>query len=239
MPFAPLSPPRLPPPDGRLPRAVLRWAFAGSGACLLTLLMLASLGLGARGWQPAALAPALAVLLRAPAPPLPQVSAASQAAQPGRPARLPTAARPTPADTHPAVLAVPAPAPQVTTPVTQAVAPAETQRLGAARTEARPTATQATTTTPPAQPTSNLAERCPTQVAPRFPAAAQADDITEGRVLTRLQLDAAGTVVGVEILSAEPAGYFEREVRHAALKWRCGATGQAETLRVPFHFELK
>ena len=239
MSFATLSPPCLLTLDGRRPRAALRWAFAGSSACLLTLLMLACLGLAVRGGQPAALAPALAVLLRAPAPARPQVSPTRRTPRPNRPAHQAPAALGTPANTHPAVLAMPVPTPQGAAPMTRGAETAEPTPPRATSPEPRPSAARAADPATPAQAGSSLAERCPTQVAPRFPAAAQADDITEGRVLTRLQLDAAGTVVGVEVLSAEPAGYFEREVRRAALAWRCAATGQAETLRVPFHFQLK
>ena len=83
-----------------------------------------------------------------------------------------------------------------------------------------------------------LAQRCPEQIKPGFPERAREDDIIEGRVSARLHLDAAGRVTEVEILSAEPPGYFEREVRRAALRWRCQGSGQADSLKVPFRFEL-
>lgn len=83
--------------------------------------------------------------------------------------------------------------------------------------------------------------QCPNRVEPVFPSRARDDDIWEGRVLARLYLDKQGRVERVEILSAEPAGYFEREVRRAALQWRCDAASQSGSLslKVPFLFHLK
>ncbi len=220
----------------------LRWPIAWTGACTLTLLMLASLCLIPPPAPQAPTAALAAILTPPPAaltpPPPPQAEAISprrDAARhtPAVPPSVPLREAPS------AALPADPPRPQTTTP------PLKPDTAGVA-VDARLDTAPANATRPaeaaqPARASAEemLAQRCPTQVAPVFPRAAQDDDIMEGRVLTRLQLDASGAVASVEVLSAEPAGYFEAEVRRAALKWRCQPTGRADTLRVPFHFRLK
>ncbi|MBK9218190.1 MAG: TonB family protein [Uliginosibacterium sp.] len=227
----------------------LRWPIAVLGACTLTLLMLACLSLTPPPLPRAPTAAALAAIL---------------APKPEAPARQPPDTRPTVAKQSPRASVQPGTGTPRTPPAVltreepPSALPPDHARPPAAPTlpssgngvtaEANAHATPlANTTTPsadvarPARAVTEdtLAQRCPTQVEPVFPRAAQEDDITQGRVIARLQLDASGAVAGVDVLSAEPAGYFEHAVRRAALQWHCQPTGRAETLRVPFYFRLK
>jgi TonB family protein len=60
--------------------------------------------------------------------------------------------------------------------------------------------------------------------SPRFPAWAARETET-GSVTAQLYVGADGTVAGVKILSAEPAGYFELAALRALLRWRLEPTG--------------
>lgn len=60
--------------------------------------------------------------------------------------------------------------------------------------------------------------------SPRFPAWAM-KEASKGTVTAHLYVRADGTVAGVKILSAEPAGFFELAALRALLRWRLEPTG--------------
>jgi len=82
----------------------------------------------------------------------------------------------------------------------------------------------------------NQRETCLEEPSPEFPVEAGDLGIRHGKVLARLTIAADGRVRGVNIVSAEPAGVFERSVRRAALRWRCNASPAEHPSLVPFEF---
>jgi hypothetical protein len=77
------------------------------------------------------------------------------------------------------------------------------------------------------------------QPRPAFAAEAARDGITQGRVLARLAIDADGRVNNVRILESSPRRAFDREVRHAALRWRYQPPGEPREIDVEFVFRLE
>ena len=63
-----------------------------------------------------------------------------------------------------------------------------------------------------------------TRVEPTFP---RGFDTDSGTVRARLQVDARGTVTGVDIVEANPPRVFDRNVRAALQQWRYEPTGEA------------
>jgi protein TonB len=77
------------------------------------------------------------------------------------------------------------------------------------------------------------------QPRPEFAAEAARDGIAHGRVLARLAIDADGRVKDVRILESSPRRVFDREVRHAALRWRYQPPGEPREVDVEFVFRLE
>ncbi|MEO7253222.1 MAG: TonB family protein, partial [Casimicrobium sp.] len=119
------------------------------------------------------------------------------------------------------VTAAPATAPVTVAPATVAAAAPATVAAAAptAATPARPTPAPARAAAAPAREI-KLVNR----VEPLFPRSSDAD---KGTVRARLQVDARGTVTGVEIIEANPPRVFDRTVRNALQQWRYEPTGEA------------
>jgi protein TonB len=215
----------------------LRWPVAWSLAMVITLAMLAVLATITQPWQRPPAIERLAVALHPPAeqaaPPPTKVAA---------PHKIARASAATPAQNSVAtpILTTEAPALQTaptlpTSPALMAtpVAPSSTSTLSAGQ----GAATLSNTVNIAGLP---LKQRCMVQIKPDFPSRARKDDIEQGRVLARLNLDAQGRVSDVTILEASPGGYFEAASREAALQWRCLPSGQAgDSVRVPFVFAVE
>lgn len=56
--------------------------------------------------------------------------------------------------------------------------------------------------------------------APAFPSDALDDGVDSGSVKARLSVAADGSVTKVDILSADPKGYFEKAVTRALSRWK-------------------
>ncbi|ACR68861.1 TonB family protein [Edwardsiella ictaluri] len=72
---------------------------------------------------------------------------------------------------------------------------------------------------------------------PAYPQRALALHI-EGRVKLRFDVDSEGRVGNVSILSAEPPGVFEREVKRAARRWRYQPGRPGQNVQVTVYFRI-
>ena len=72
---------------------------------------------------------------------------------------------------------------------------------------------------------------------PAFPIAAARVGITQGVVNARLFIEKNGTVSNVEIVSANPRKYFDKEVVAALLTWKYAAVSQAQSKVVEIKFD--
>ena len=61
---------------------------------------------------------------------------------------------------------------------------------------------------------------------PEFPRDAIYSGVNTGRVVARMNIDANGNVIRVDILESEPKRVFDRAVQRALLRWKFQATGE-------------
>lgn len=71
---------------------------------------------------------------------------------------------------------------------------------------------------------------------PAFPSDALDDGIDSGSVKVRLSVAADGSVSNVDILDADPKGYFEKAVKRALSRWKY-EPGAAESIEAVIKFE--
>lgn len=173
----------------------------------------------ARATKPAAALPAAAP--RSPRATAPSTTPAPATERAGAQRDVPTAAH---ADAVPGSMRSPAPSAEPPT-LDRSVATVEVPAVPPPATNAAPPARAALV--PIAQP------------RPAFAADAARDGITQGRVLARLAIDADGRVKDVRILESSPGRAFDREVRHAALRWRYQPPGEPREIDVEFVFRLE
>jgi protein TonB len=63
--------------------------------------------------------------------------------------------------------------------------------------------------------------------------------VEKGTVTARLHIDEKGIVTDVQIISAEPRGVFDTEVKRALLLWRFKPEGEKYVGEVEINFTLK
>lgn len=125
----------------------------------------------------------------------------------------------------------PAPKPVDSKPVT----PVENQ---ATRSAAPPTTTKAPAGTPSAPSASVSGDPRPlSRSNPQYPRRAYTFRI-DGTVRVKFDVNNAGDVRNIEILSAQPANMFEREVKQAMKKWRYEPGKPAEGMVVTVEFRI-
>ncbi len=75
-------------------------------------------------------------------------------------------------------------------------------------------------------------------VNPAYPARALALHV-EGRVQAKFDVDSSGAVSNIEIVSAQPRGMFDREVRQALKRWRYtpGHPSNGQTISIVFRID--
>jgi TonB family protein len=147
----------------------------------------------------------------------------------------------------------PAPAPIATPPApvaspTPTAAPTAAPAPSAAPTPAptaapAPAPTAAPTPAPTAAPARVAAPSAPpkllTREEPVFPRAAIARGVSEGTVLAKLFIDAAGNVTKVDIVRAQPPRTFDNEVIRALSRWKYERSGQDSTAQVELSFKAE
>ena len=175
----------------------------------------------------AAAAQAAALAAKAAAVPAvaPVVARAAPATVAAATATLAPAPTGNPAVATPAPTSAAAPAPAVVAPVAAApivAAPIATPAVAPATVAA---ATPAAAVAPArVTPAAAREIKLVTRVEPTFP---RGFDTDSGTVRARLQVDARGTVTGVDIVEANPPRVFDRNVRAALQQWRYEPTGEA------------
>ena len=97
---------------------------------------------------------------------------------------------------------------------------------------ARPIPESARSQAPSASPATPVSRE-----QPRFPVAAANEGLQRGTVHARLEIDAAGNVTEVHILSADPPRAFNREAIRALRNWRFDSGDPNRTYDVSLEFE--
>ncbi|RFT03818.1 MULTISPECIES: TonB family protein [Edwardsiella] len=86
-------------------------------------------------------------------------------------------------------------------------------------------------------PAASGAPQAASRPEPAYPQRALALHI-EGRVRLRFDVDSEGRVGNVSILSADPPGVFEREVKRAARRWRYQPGRPGQNVEVTVYFRI-
>ena len=178
---------------------------------LLLLLCMQSLVTGAvQSYPPAPPAPFID-FIEAPRP-LPEHTPEPEESPPPPPPPPKTPPPPPPADSP---ARTPQAAPTIPRPLLRAVAPALPGGLPYVGEYAPPPATQVSS-----QNEGTLSTPQPTlRILPVYPLRARRAGV-EGRVLVEFDIDEQGRVQNVQVLKAEPEGFFERAVLKALPQWR-------------------
>jgi protein TonB len=74
--------------------------------------------------------------------------------------------------------------------------------------------------------------------APVYPSEALDEGINSGSVKVRLSIAADGTVTNVDILDAQPKGFFEKAVTRTLMRWKYEA-GSAESIETQLTFKAR